>query len=188
VSSIRLFILGSLAQRGPMHGHGLLQLAEEEHIDEWTDFAGSAVYGAMKRLASEGLITEDRIEKLGNYPERQFYRISDEGNAALHALRSQGLSEIVIKPDPLNLALARLDPELLDELPAVLGERLHRLRSTFEASERHLDDIKKYLTVAETWSMGHQLARWESEIDWHEQLLTALPDIIADEKSRKEAH
>ena len=38
-----------------MHGHGLLLLAEEEHIDLWTDFASSAVYGAIKRLATEGL-------------------------------------------------------------------------------------------------------------------------------------
>ncbi|MDQ1605986.1 MAG: hypothetical protein QOJ18_353, partial [Microbacteriaceae bacterium] len=52
MSSIRLFILGSLAERGPMHGHGLLLLAEEEHIDLWTDFAASAVYGAIKRLAA----------------------------------------------------------------------------------------------------------------------------------------
>lgn len=171
-----------------MHGHGLLTLAEEEHIDEWADFAGSAVYGAMKRLAAEELITEDRIEKQGNYPERQFYRISESGRVTLDALRSQALSEIVIKPDPFNLALARLDPKLLDELPARIEKRLKLLRTTFDHSNNHLAEIGHHLTVAESWAMRHQLSRWKSEIDWHQELLTELPSIIADEKSRKEPH
>ncbi len=169
-----------------MHGHGLLQLAEEEHIDLWTDFASSAVYGAMKRLASEGLIVEERVERQGNYPERQVYRISANGKVALHALRQQGLTEIVIKPDPLDLALARLDPDRLDELPALFTERLARLRSTLATSEAHLGQVRQFLTVAETWAMRHQIARRRGEIAWHEDLLTALPQIIADEISRKE--
>lgn len=186
MSSIRLFVLGSLVQRGPMHGHGLLLLAEEEHIDMWTDFAPSAVYGAIKRLGAEGLIVEERIEKQGNYPERQVYRISETGARALHEHRASGLTEIVIKPDPLDLALARLDPDRLDELPSVFEERLARLRRSLAESEAHIDEIKHFLTVAETWSMRHQLSRWRGEIAYHEELLTALPEIIADEKSRKE--
>ncbi|MCB5275365.1 hypothetical protein BJG92_02913 [Arthrobacter sp. SO5] len=188
VSSIRLFILGSLAQRGPMHGHGLLQLAKEEHIDEWADFAPSAVYGAIKRLAADGLIEEFRVERQGNYPERLVYRISGTGEVTLHELRQQGLTEIVIRPDPLDLALARLDPDRLDDLPALVEERLGRLRDTYSASRGHLVDIRKYLTVAESWAMSHQLSRWKSEVEWHEELLAALPEIIADEKSRKESH
>jgi DNA-binding PadR family transcriptional regulator len=182
MSSIRLFILGSLAQRGPMHGHGLLLLAEEEHIDEWTDFAPSAVYGAIKRLSAEALILEDRVEKQGNYPERQIYRISDDGQRALDELRLEGLSSIVIKPDPFNLALARLDPDALDSLPEILGRRVARLRATYETSERHLAEISHHLSIAEQWSMRHQLARWKSETEWHELLLEALPEIIADEQ------
>ena len=186
MSSIRLFILGSLAQRGSMHGHGLILLAEEEHIDEWTDFAPSAVYGAIKRLAVEGLITEVRVERQGNYPERQVYRISQSGEQSLLRLRTQGLSEIAIKPDPFNLALARLDPETLDELPQRLEDRLTELRRTLDANTAHLATVTRFLTVAEIWAMRHQLSRWQSEVSWHEELLASLPEIIADEKSRKE--
>jgi DNA-binding PadR family transcriptional regulator len=186
VSSIRLFILGSLDQRGPMHGHGLLLLAEEEHIDEWTDFAPSAVYAAMKRLAAEELLVKDRVEKQGNYPKRQFYRISESGERALSDLRTQGLTDLAIKPDPLDLALARLDPTALDSLSTIIEERLTRLRGGASQKQVHLEEITQYLTVAETWAMRHQISRWRSEADWHEELLAALPEIIADEKSRKE--
>src|SRR3954466_5367578 len=79
VSSIRLFILGSLAERGEMHGHALRLLAEEEHIDSWTDFGPGSIYGAIKRLTTDGLIEERRTEREGNYPERQVYGITDAG-------------------------------------------------------------------------------------------------------------
>lgn len=169
-----------------MHGRGLLLLAEEEHIDLWTDFAPSAVYGAIKRLAAEGLIAEHRVEKRGNYPARSVYRISDAGERALSVLRTRGLAEIVIKPDPLDLALTRLDPDRLDELPAVLEDRLVRLKAALEANESHLESVARFLTTAEVWAMRHQASRWRGEITWHESLLAALPEIIADEKSRRE--
>ncbi|MET0806819.1 MAG: PadR family transcriptional regulator [Lacisediminihabitans sp.] len=187
MSSIRLFILGSLAERGPMHGHALVLLAEEEHIDEWTDFATSAIYGAIKRLAAEGLIVSERIEKQGNYPERQVYRVSDDGRRVLHELREKTLAEIVIKPDPIDLALARLDPDRLDDLPAVFGERAERIRSTLAEEEQHLSEISHYLTLAERWSMRHKLSRLRGELAWHDDLLAVLPDIVADEKSRASA-
>ena len=186
MSSVRLFILGSLAQRGPMHGHALLLLAEEEHIDLWTDFAPSAVYGAIKRLASEGLITAVRVEKQGNYPQRQVYGISEAGEVALHALRQEGLTEIVIKPDPFDLALTRLDSDRLSELQGVIDERLGRLRARLEATEKHIEEATKYLTLSEIWTTRHLLARWRAEIHWHEQLVAAVPDIIADEETRKD--
>jgi DNA-binding PadR family transcriptional regulator len=185
VSSIRLFVLGSLDQYGPMHGRALLQLAEQEHIDDWTDFAPGAVYGAIKRLAAEGLITEDHVERQGNYPERQVYRISQDGLGALDELRIQGLSEIVIKPDPFDLALARLDPAALDELVGTLTRRLRRLQETLATEEAHLGEIGKYLSTAETWSMSHKFFRLRGEIDFHTQLLTAVPGIISDELARQ---
>ncbi|MDY7557672.1 PadR family transcriptional regulator [Cryobacterium sp. 10C3] len=117
MSSIRLFILGSLAERGPMHGHQLRLLAEEEHVHMWTDISVGAVYGAIKRLATEGLISVARVEREGHYPERQVYEISDAGRRDLAALRLDGLRTIVLKPDPFDLAMTRLDPDRLDELP-----------------------------------------------------------------------
>ena len=129
---------------------------------------------------------KDRVEKQGNYPKRQFYRISESGERALSDLRSEGLTEFAIKPDPLDLALARLDPTALDSLSMIIEDRLVRLREGAAEKQAHLEEITQYLTLAETWAMRHQISRWRSEADWHEDLIAALPEIIADEKSRKE--
>ncbi len=185
MSSIRLFILGSLSERGPMHGHALRLLAEEERIDNWADFGAGAVYGAIKRLDSEGLIATERIEREGNYPERSVYGITDAGRDSLDDLRREGLTRIVMRPDPVDLALARLDPQALGDLETVLLSRTADLRGRLEYGTEHLDDIRRHLTVAEAHVMRHQLFRLRAEIDWHEEFLSALPEIIADEKSRK---
>lgn len=184
MSSIRLFVLGSLAERGEMHGHAMRLLAEEEHIDNWADVAASAIYGVIKRLASEGLIAVTRTEREGNYPERQVYDITEDGRVALDLMRQEGLQELVMRPDPVDLALARLDPDRLDELPGVIEERLAGLVSRLAEHQKRLERIHHYLTVTERVVMRHSLARLRGEIEWHNELLAALPEIIRDEKQR----
>ncbi|MGW6130879.1 PadR family transcriptional regulator [Cellulomonas sp. NPDC055163] len=184
MSSIRLFILGSLRERGPMHGHALRLLAEQEHIDEWTDFGAGAIYGAIKRLATDGHIEELRVEREGNYPARSVYGLTDAGARALVELRRDGLETLVLRPDPVDLALVRLDPENLDAVRPTLESRLAELTSRRDAWSARLPEIRHYLSVMEAHVMRHRLFRLEAEIDWHEELLAALPEIIEDEKSR----
>jgi DNA-binding PadR family transcriptional regulator len=185
VSSIRLFILGSLAERGPMHGHALRVLAEEEHIDQWADVSPGAIYGAFKRLAVEVLIEPLRVEREGNYPERQVYAITAAGAESLALIRREALETIVYRHDPVDLALARLDDASVDELESTLRRRLAQLTKDLENGLVRMEYIAKYLTVIEKKVLRHQVHKLMAEIAWHEELLGALPEIITDEKSRK---
>jgi DNA-binding PadR family transcriptional regulator len=186
VSSIRLFILDALATNGPMHGHQLRLLAEKEHVQEWTDITVGALYGAMKRLAAEDLIEELRAEREGAYPERQVFAITDSGRISLGVIRQDALREIVIKPDPFDLAMSRLDPTKLDTLDGLLGARLGRLRAQLDNYIAHTASIEQYLSVGESIVMQHMTERLRAEIRWHEQLHKHLPEIIADESARKD--
>jgi DNA-binding PadR family transcriptional regulator len=186
VSSIRLFVLAALDIEGPMHGHQLRQLAEKEHIGMWTDISVGGLYGAIKRLAAEGLIAELRTEREGAYPERQVWEITETGRESLHSLRHQGLSEVVWRPDPFDLAIARFDLAEADELPAIVGARLGRLRAMLAESEAHTEFIARYLSFGELHVMKHRADRLRAEIAWHEELVQKLPQIISDERSRKE--
>jgi DNA-binding PadR family transcriptional regulator len=185
VSSIRLFILGSLAERGPMHGHALRLLADEEHVAEWADVTPGAIYGAIKRLAVEGLIDALRVEREGNYPERQVFEITDAGRASLAQIRLHDLETIVYRPDPFDLAMARLGPENLEGLGELLEVRLADLRERVEAEQQHLANIGTYLTLTERYVIRHDWHRLNGEIAFHEELLAALPAILDDELSRK---
>lgn len=185
MSSIRLFVLGALAERGPMHGHQLRLLAEEEHVARWTDITVGGLYGALKRLAAEGLIGELRVEREGGYPQRQVWTITDPGRQALATLRHTGLAEIVLRPDPFDLAVTRLDPDRLDDLPAVVAARIDALRARLEQGEARAVAIAGYLTRVERHAFEHRNHRLRAEITWHEALADDLPAIIADERSRR---
>lgn len=187
MSSVRLYILGALAEEGPMHGHQLRLLAEKEHVHYWTDISVGSLYGVIKRLAVEGLISELRVEREGNYPERQVYGISEAGTAALAELRAEGLGTVVFRPDPFDLAMSRLDPERLDTVGRTLGERVATLVAMLAASESQRARADQYLTVNERLVLSHKSARLQAEIDWHHTLISELPNILADESARTKA-
>ena len=187
MSSIRLYILGALADEGDMHGHQLRQLAEKEHIDEWTDISVGALYGAIKRLHAEGLIDEVRVEREGAYPERQVWGITAAGRIALAKLRYDGLTEIVVRADPFDLSVSRLDLTKLDEVPVLIQHRLARLKAMLAADEAKLDSIARYLTPLEAMVMSHRTDRLKADITWHGNLLSRLPDLLAEERTRKAA-
>ena len=101
-------------------------------------------------------------------------------------MRLDGLRAIVIKPDPFDLALTKLDIERLDALPETVRARIGAIEAMIADSESHRTHVDKYLTKAEKFVMGHKTERLRSEVSWHTELLEQLPDIIADERARKD--
>lgn len=185
MSSIRIYILGSLAERGPMHGHQLRLLAEQEHTHLWTDITVGGIYGAMKRLADEGKISRVRTERAGHRPERQIYDITAAGREALRSSSSETLRSFALRPDPFDLALTRLDPESLPELEATLQARRDAILAAMSAHQVNLQRAARFLTVAETHIMTHQRFRLQAELDSLDAVLQDLPAILTDEHSRK---
>ena len=184
MSSIRLFILDALARHGEMHGHQLRLLAEQEHVHLWTDISVGALYGALKRLAGEGLLAEVRLEREGSYPERQVYGVTDAGRTALATLQRDALAHVVFKPDPFDLALCRSDPDRLDDLPDAVEDRLRTLRALLAETAAANDRARPYLSRAETHALQHREHRLRAEVDWHAALVADLPAVVADERAR----
>lgn len=169
-----------------MHGHQLRLLAEKEHVQEWTDISVGALYGALKRMATEGLIEEVRAEREGGYPERQVYAITDVGRISLGVTKRNALREIVVRTDPFDLAMSRLDRSKLGELDELLSARISLLKAMAKDAEAHLVSISRYLTYTEHLVMQHKVERLKADGRWHEDLYKHLPEIIADESARRE--
>lgn len=184
MSSIRLFVLDTLERHGEVHGHQLRLLAEQEHVHLWTDISVGALYGAIKRLAAEGLVAEVRTERSGSYPERQVYGITETGRASLAELRRSTAEQVAFKPDPFDLALSRPDPERLDELAAVVAGRIEALQALLAETHRNIERARPYLSTGEAHAMAHREHRLAAEISWHAALLTDMPAVVADERAR----
>ena len=188
MSTVRLFILDSLVRHGPMHGHQMRALAEQEHVDEWTDITVGSLYGALKRLEAEGLVEAVRTEREGNYPPRRVLDVTDAGRAALDELHVSALAVVGLRPDPADYPLARPQPGHLDNLATVLKDRLAALHEQVAAHRAQLVAIDQHLTLAERLTLTHTTDRLNAEVEFHERLLAAVPEIVADELSRKDSH
>ena len=185
MSSIRLFILSSFAEHGPMHGHRLRLLAERYRVPLWTDITVGAVYGAMKRLAVEGLLREGEREREGNRPTRQLYEITDAGQAALADLRRAGLRDIWFKFDPMDLALTRMDAETAESLPSLLTERLETVREMLADVRRRTEEARAHVSLAKQWALRHTEHRLEAEVMYLTDLLAASEAIVAEQQAEK---
>ena len=183
MSSIRLFILSSFDEFGPMHGHLMRTIAERMKVPLWTDISVGAVYGAMKRLAAEGLLRASAREREGNRPTRQLYEITDEGRRALAELRRANLSEVWFKFDPFDLALTRIDAEALETLPSTLAERLKRARAMLAESKEVNEAAREHVGLAKQWALRHTEYRLQAEVAYLTDLLNAAADVVADERN-----
>src|ERR1700728_652891 len=112
----RLFVLGALARHGSMYGHQTSRDARMGRADLWSDVRPGSLYSALHRMADEGLIEPVRTEQSGKMPARTVYAITAEGQRDLRALRAEALTELTLRPDPVDLALVMsgdLDPGIL---------------------------------------------------------------------------
>ncbi len=180
VSSIRLFILGTLAASGPLHGHQIRHQAQTDRTETWTDIQVGSVYGALKRLANEELIREVRTERVGNRPERTVYEITPEGRRSLAALRDSALRELDRHYDPFDLALAQARDISVGHLEQIVENRLDAYRVQLATQRQAAGHADPYLNEAERMVIQHLIERTEAEIRWHTELAARVEKIAAD--------
>ncbi|WP_405056791.1 PadR family transcriptional regulator [Kribbella sp. NBC_01505] len=180
MSSIRLFVLSILSEHGPMHGHQIRNQAQSDHTELWTEVKVGALYGALRRLASEELIAEVRGERVGNYPERTVYEITRAGREALDVVRGQALRAVVVRPDPFDLALVHSGDLDEQQLEHVITDRRAALIAQEDSLRHQTEEADQWLTEAERMALAHLAARLATEVRWHDELLDRLPKIVAD--------
>ena len=176
----RLFILGALAKHGPMYGHQLRRDARLDRTELWSEVRPGSLYGALHRLAAEGLIEPLRTEQDGQLPARTVYGITDEGHRELRALRAEALQEVRLQPDPVDLALAMsrdLDPDILR---GYLDDRVRALSARAAQFDHQRDRLWPGQTVADDLVVEHARRRIRAELDWHQLVLDQIGKLAAD--------
>jgi DNA-binding PadR family transcriptional regulator len=174
----RLLILGSLARKGPMHGHQIRRDAQTDRTELWTDVKVGSLYGALSRMAAEGVIEPVRTERDGNMPTRTIYMITAAGRQELEILRAAALRDVRLRPDPVDLALHYSEEAGVQELLSAFADRHLALKAELE-SWRHLrDTASAHLTGVEPLVLEHQILRLEAELAWHDLVQAELPTLL----------
>ena len=175
----RLFVLGALARHGPMYGHQIRRNARMGRADLWSDVRPGSLYGALHRLAAEGLIEPVRTEQSGNLPARTVYAITAEGQRELRTLRAEALTAVGLRPDPVDLALVMSGDLDGDLLRGYIEDRIRALRSQAAAYAHHGERVWPDQTVADDLVAEHARVRIEAELAWHQLLLDQAGKLTA---------
>lgn len=180
VSSTRLFVLGQLARRGPMHGHQIRRAAQLDHLDLWTDVKPGSLYGALQRMAAEGLVRPVRSEREGGRPQRTIFEITTEGRHELEIHRAAALRDARLAPDPIDLALVHAPGMSEEAVTAALRDRRDAIAHQHQSMLHLRDEAGPYLSAMEKMIFEHSLRRLRTELDWHDELVDQLPKLLAE--------
>jgi DNA-binding PadR family transcriptional regulator len=180
VNPTRLFVLGALAKHGPMYGHQLRRDARLDRTEMWSEVRPGSLYGALHRMAAEGLIEALRTEQHGQLPARTVYGITTEGRRELRALRAEALHEVRLQPDPVDLALAMSGDLDEDTMRGYFEDRIRALSAQAAAFEHQRDRSWPDQTVADDLVVEHARLRIQAELSWHEQVLGQLGKLTAE--------
>jgi DNA-binding PadR family transcriptional regulator len=175
----RLFVLGALSRHGPMYGHQIRRDARMDRADLWSDVRPGSLYGALHRLAAEGLIEALRTEQSGNLPARTVYEITAEGQRELRALRAEALQETALRPDPVDLALVMSEELDADVLRGYIEDRIRALTAHAAQFAHHGERTWPDQTVADDLVLEHARLRIEAELAWHRTVLSRTAQLTA---------
>jgi PadR family transcriptional regulator AphA len=163
-------VLALLAIEGERSGYDLLRLVQTAIAHVWSP-ARSGLYAVLPRLAQEGLASR-RLVTQSSRPDKQLYRISERGRAALDAWLEtveQGARDTFF----LKLFVGGLTT------PEVLLEHLEQFRTDTAAQLRQLRQIEPTNTGrGHDWFHRHLLEygieRAEHELAWSTRVAGAL--------------
>ncbi len=173
-------MLGALARHGPMYGHQIRRGARMDRADLWSDVRPGSLYGALHRLAAEGLIEPVRTEQSGHLPARTVYAITAEGHRELRTLRAEALAEVGLRPDPVDLALVMSSDLDDDVLRGYVEDRIRALDAQAAAHVHQGERAWPDQTVADDLVVAHARLRIEAELAWHRMVLDRVGKLTAD--------
>jgi DNA-binding PadR family transcriptional regulator len=177
VNLTRLMVLGTLAHRGPRHGHQIRRLAEVSNVAEWGGVSVGAMYRELRAMEGEGLVEAVRTEQVGRRPARTIYAITGEGRLELAMLRERAIRSITLAPDPLGVALT-FAAHTADqgELKDWLRARRDQLAITAGqlAAERERLLRQGYIDELEAANMRRGELHAQTEVRWHDEFAKTL--------------
>lgn len=171
----RLVVLGLLAERGERHGHQLRRDVEVLKADEWAGVGAGSLHRELRLMATEGLITAVRTERVGRRPERTIYQITDEGRRELAVLRDRAIGRLQEGPDPVAAGLIFAGAQDPVALGGLLALRRHAVEAELErlAVERERGMREGYLRPSVSPLQAAAFRRGElraqAELAWHQE-------------------
>jgi DNA-binding PadR family transcriptional regulator len=170
-----------------MYGHQLRRDARLDRTEMWSQVRPGSLYGALHRLAAEGLIEPLRTEQEGQLPARTVYGITSEGQRELRVLRAEALQAVRVQPDPVDLGLAMSADLGEDALRGYFDDRVRALSAQQAQLTHRRERAWPDQTVADDLVVEHARLRIDAELSWHRQVLDQIGKLAADSERQRDA-
>lgn len=192
--SYQLILLGLLAGQ-PRHGYEIKQTFEEGTLGEYLKVSGGGLYYNLHKLVKEGYVTEQNIEREGNYPERQVYQITEEGRKFLVQLIGDTFGDVNGRKvfDPLDAALI-FSTQLPKEAVMIRFKRqaawkrgkLAQMKVLYESFMDVADQglSEPYMLLL----LDHTVTRLQNDLNWLESALEKIGNDPAFDRVHREKH
>ncbi len=167
----RLFVLATLDRLGEAYGHEVTREAAIDRTENWAHVSQGALYSALRRCETDGLIDPVRTEQVGKFPARTVYRLTENGRDVLSRSRSEAWRRVGLPADPFDLALSVADGHDPQELRTAIQHRLEQYLEALNNLQVEFEVLHARLEPTAVAVFEHVMLRHETEIAWHRRLL-----------------
>ncbi|HVC38847.1 MAG TPA: PadR family transcriptional regulator [Candidatus Dormibacteraeota bacterium] len=169
-----LATLALLAEK-PRHAYGIQRELQQRH-KEFAAGKPRALYHAVDRLATAGLIELAETVREGHRPERIVYRATDTGQEELQ----NWLTDLLARPLP-ETSVFSAAVSMIGYLPEpgallALSNRIAQLEGKIAACDAVLASLQQQLGIPRLFMLEREYERslWQAELAWVTKLIGEL--------------
>lgn len=138
---LALAVLSCLWER-PMYPYQITTTLRDRNKEDSIRINFGSLYAVIKSLEKHALIAEERVERVGNRPERIVYAITEEGRAEANDWLCELLEEPAKEYPAIETGLSLIAMLPPAEATALLESRVRKLDADIAARAHSLEDPK----------------------------------------------
>ncbi|GAB0101272.1 PadR family transcriptional regulator [Nocardia sp. JMUB6875] len=136
VPTTRLLVLAVVRMLQPVHGYDVRRELLSWQADDWANVKPGSVYGALKTLQRDGLISVEGVGQERARPERTTYRLTAEGEKQFGEMLREALYDTDSPKHPYVAPVALFPSAPRDEVIAALRARILKFESDLVRYDR----------------------------------------------------
>jgi DNA-binding PadR family transcriptional regulator len=164
----KLVVLGALENLGRGSGYDIISELNRKKIDRWTDIKKGSIYHALRQLKSEEGIIEVEHTKVGRYPDKTIFQITDKGKVLFDSLQEEAFLGLYPHFYGFKIALKFNIRRSSEEIKKFAERAIEIIDQQFKAMDDYLsglDDTSR-LYKTDSFFIKHEKMLYGAEKEW----------------------
>lgn len=175
-----MVVLGALENLDRGSGYDIIQVLNQKKVNRWTDIKKGSIYHALRRLEKEGAIIEVERVKVGQYPDKTIYQITDNGKTLFDSLQEQAFLGLFPHFYGFKIALKFNTRRTIEEIREFAKKAVDIIDQQFKAMHEYLNSLDKSSKLYKTDSffIRHEQMLFEVEKEWIKDAVSNLSMLL----------